>query len=515
MGGRRFKKEERKLNMKKVFLVIIIPIIIALIVLGIKYAKTSVIKYNVKRTGVKGYYTIYENGKWGVINSTGNKIIEPTYDEMIVIPDHKKDAFIINKDVNYLNNEFKSELLNENKTNMAENYDQIKPIEYTTSDLNYDKNLLIAKKGDKYGLIDLTGQEKFKPEFDEIVSMKGIKNKVKIKQGNKYGVINTETNNYVAPAIYDNVEPMYQGEETPYIVKNENRQGVRSQLGKEILKTEYDEIKKVKSDNFVIAKKGQTSKLYNVDGTEQGIISKDVIEITEEKMMIYKNGEKVGLINGNSKEILPAEFKKIVPAGDNNYIVQDDNGYNVVKADKEGNSTVEENKKRLLEKSYENITYDKEAKIYIATNANKEDIYDNELNKKLSDVIYKKSTENYMIINDGKDDKIYNFKFEEVNEKDAYSNNNLIRTKENGKYGYTDREGRVIVAPIYDDAKMQNEYGYIAVSRSGKWGVLNYNGDVIVEPKYDFKNYLLVDFIGEYFRDKNVELETYTKEFKD
>ena len=40
------------------------------------------------------YISIFENDKWGVIDNKGNKIIEPTYDEMIVIPNKNEDVFV-------------------------------------------------------------------------------------------------------------------------------------------------------------------------------------------------------------------------------------------------------------------------------------------------------------------------------------------------------------------------------------------------------------------------------------
>ena len=73
-----------------------------------------------------------------------------------------------------------------------------------------------------------------------------------------------------------------------------------------------------------------------------------------------------------------------------------------------------------------------------------------------------------------------------------------IKTYLNDKYGYVDKNGKVVVDYQYDDATEQNEYGYAAVQKDGKWGAINEKGEEIVAPQYDFSNNLGIDFIGEW-----------------
>ena len=49
--------------------------------------------------------------------------------------------------------------------------------------------------------------------------------------------------------------------------------------------------------------------------------------------------------------------------------------------------------------------------------------------------------------------KYYNFKFEEKTNKEVLASNTLFLVKENGKYGYENKEGERVVDCIYDDAK--------------------------------------------------------------
>ena len=72
-------------------------------VIGIKklFSSEDTVK---EKSVILRYFPIYTNGKWGVIDSRGNTIIEPTYDEYIVIPDNQKAIFICTTDVNYNEN---------------------------------------------------------------------------------------------------------------------------------------------------------------------------------------------------------------------------------------------------------------------------------------------------------------------------------------------------------------------------------------------------------------------------
>ena len=76
--GKRYNTEA-KLNKKKVAAVIIAILVIIMFVMGIR----EILKDKPEKTEksfVLAYYTIYENGKWGVIDQNGNIIKEPTYE---------------------------------------------------------------------------------------------------------------------------------------------------------------------------------------------------------------------------------------------------------------------------------------------------------------------------------------------------------------------------------------------------------------------------------------------------
>ena len=98
--GKRYSSEA-KLNIKKVIAVILIMVVIVMFMIAIRKLIQSDENNNIT---VIDYFTLYSNGKWGVIDSNANIVIEPTYDEMIIIPDKSKDVFICTENVDYENN---------------------------------------------------------------------------------------------------------------------------------------------------------------------------------------------------------------------------------------------------------------------------------------------------------------------------------------------------------------------------------------------------------------------------
>ena len=84
--GKRYDGEQ-KLNLKKVFAVLIAIAVIIMFVVGIKSLFNEE-TYMTQKTVALRYFPVYTNGKWGVINSSGDIIINPEYDEYIAIPDN-------------------------------------------------------------------------------------------------------------------------------------------------------------------------------------------------------------------------------------------------------------------------------------------------------------------------------------------------------------------------------------------------------------------------------------------
>ena len=172
--GRRYNGE-KKLNMKKVFAVIMALVIIVLFIMVITKMLNGE-QATKEKSFVMAYYTIYENGKWGVIDTKANVVIEPSYDEVIIIPDSSKDIFVCTYDVDYTNNTYKSKIINKKGDELFTNYEKVEVI-YNNDEANnlwYEKNILKVQKDGKYGLINLDGKEILACNYDNITSLKGV-----------------------------------------------------------------------------------------------------------------------------------------------------------------------------------------------------------------------------------------------------------------------------------------------------------------------------------------------------
>ena len=131
---------------------------------------------------------------------------------------------------------------------------------------------------------------------------------------------------------------------------------------------------------------------------------------------------------------------------------------------------------------------------------------------KLTGIVSEVNTEKgYISIRTSGEQKYYNFKFEEKSEADIYTNHTLFLSKQNGKYGYKDKNGKLVVDYIYDDAKPQNEYGYCSVKKGTVWGSLNKEGNVSCKPYANLDNNLVVDFIGDWHLAEDLNLYYYEK----
>lgn len=106
------------------------------------------------------------------------------------------------------------------------------------------------------------------------------------------------------------------------------------------------------------------------------------------------------------------------------------------------------------------------------------------------------TSKGYIRVYTNDDYKYYNFKFEEKPSASFLTSNTLFLSKKDGKYGYVDKDGNVVVDYTYDDATEQNISGYVAVKKNGLWGSLDSRGNVVAQPKYNLDNNTKIDFIG-------------------
>ena len=500
--GRRYSTEP-KLNLKKVFAVVLAIAVLVMFIFIIKNALTQG-KEKGKISSVS-YFTLYKDNKWGVVDSNGSTVIEPSYSEMIVIPNNKKDVFLCIYDVNEQNGEYKTKALNSKNEEIFTKYTTIEGLENYDQANNvwYDNNTLKVEKDGKYGLIDLDGNELTSIDYEEISALKNVENSILVKKDDKYGLVDSK-GSLIIDIDYKEITNLGDNYKKGYItVSQDNKYGIIDYNKKKVLENKYEGIDKVSGTNWFVAKTVDGKRVVNNKGEE--VISSGFEEVAEilssDSGIIFINSGKYGVMNEKGEVIIEAKYDKLKEATTDVFIAKTGDNYGII--DKKGNTKVEF--------KYANIDYSKEAGIYIAENKEyMADLMDNEFNVNITGILSELNTEKgYMKVRIGTEYKYYNFKFEEKEAKDVLTSNNLFLSKKDGKYGFVDKEGKVIVDYIYEDATEQNSYGYAAIKKDGLWGSIDHQGNVVIEPTYNLDDNTLIDFIGKWHLGADVNMNYY------
>lgn len=502
--GRRY--EEPKLNIKKVIAVILAVIVFIMSIFVVKgiFDRSK----EEGRITSKSYFAVFKDNKWGVIDETGSYVIDPSYAEMIVVPNSKNDVFLCTYDVDYTTGTYKTKALNSKNEEIFTNYEQIEAIQNIDKNNNlwYEENVLRVKKDGKYGTINLDGKELLKCEYDQIIAQPEVKNSLKISKEGKVGIADSEGKIIIEPK-YKDVENLGKENKEGFIVKDENEKfGIVDFSNNQILEAKYDGISKVYGNDLYVVMQGKDQVLVKKDGTV--VLEKGFDEITEvlknaENGVVYKSSNKYGIMKQNGETTINAEYDDLKEAKTGILIAKKNGNYGIIDL---GNNT-------KVEFRYSSITYNEKADIYIAQDQeyNDEILNSNYEVKQTGILIDLNEEKGYLALRQNDEYKYYNFKFEERKESDIFNTTTLFLSKKDGKYGYVDKDGNVVVDYKYDDAGSQNIYGYSAVKKDGKWGAINSKGEVVQEPTYNLDEYLKIDFVGRWHLGKDLNMNYYNQ----
>lgn len=501
--GRRYDKEQPKLNMKKVIAVIIAIIIIIMFIFYLKdlFSKQEP---NARITS-KSYFSIFQDEKWGVMDQDGNIVIDPAYEEMIIIPDPKTDIFLCTYDVDYETETYQTKALNAKNEEVFTQYQTIQAL--SNKDNNhvwYESNVLKVGQEGKYGTVDLAGKELLPIQYEEITPLLGIENALLIQKDGVYGVARDDGKIVIEPQ-YAQISALGENSIAGYIVQDRNgKYGIVGYSANEILPCQYDGIVPVYGNDLYVVKKGEKQILVNKQGTE--VLTTGFDEITQilksqENGVIFKQNNKYGVMKTTGEVTVQPQYDNLQEAKTGIFIYEQNEKCGVM--DLQG--------EQKIEPQYTNITYQETADIYIAEKANYEaNIIDNTFTTKLSGMLLEFNTdEGYIKLLENGVTQYYNFQFEEKQEQDLFPNRTLFISKQDGKYGFINKQGDVVVDYQYDDATEQNDYGYAGIKKDGKWGSIDSTGKVIQQPTYDLENHLLVNFIGRWHLGEDINMNYY------
>jgi hypothetical protein len=489
--GRRYNRyAEPKLNMKKVLGVIVAILVIIMVIVSI----VNVIKNGEDKKKVKSYsyYTVYENGKFGVINNEGETVINPEYTEIVLIPNKDVPIFICTYDLNDQDGTYKTKVINQKNEEIFKEYSKVEAIDNFDSKQNiwYEDDVLRVEKDGKYGLINFEGKEVLPCDYDEITALKGVTNNLLVKKDGKVGLVN-EKGQTIVNTEYKDIKTLKEGYKNEYIIVNDNNQyGIISTTGTVIIEPKYEDVKYLNNSEMFAIKDTGVWKLINKDN--QILIDggyDNIIEAKGENVVVEKGG-KYGVVTTKNEEKIPVEYEQIKYTFSIYYIAKTGGKYGIINL----------NNEQVKDFNYINMDYVEKGDFIQADVSDTETvIFDNNLSEKISGIVSEINQEKgYIKVYTNNEYKYYNFKFEEKKSSDILTSNNLFLSKKDGKYGYVNKEGKVIVDYIYEDGTEQNSCGFAAVKKDGVWGSINKVGAVELEPSVNLDSNIYTTFIGKW-----------------
>lgn len=498
--GKRYDSEA-KLNYKKVFAVIIAFIVIIIAIIAVKKLFTKA--KNAKTLEKTDYFALYSDNKWGIIDSKGEQIINPMYQEMPIIVDKSKDIFLCTYDINEEDGTYKTKVINSKNEEILTNYDKVEALENYDKfeNLWYEENVLKVQKDGKWGLIDLDGKEIAEPIYDNIDTLKGVENSIIVEKDGKKGLLNDKGSKIIEPEYLD-VQSLGDDYKNGYItINSENKYGIISFSGETVLENNYEKIENIYGEKYFVIRENGKQVLIDKQGNKILSDGYDEIKQIANSGIIYTKQGKYGLMDFEGNIKIEPEYEELKEINTDIYSAKKDGKTGIIDIDK--------NEKVAFE--YKDIKYNKKAGIYITEDENyNSKILNSNFETKIEGILSEINTDDgYMKIKQGDDYKYYNFKFEEKEIKDVLPSNNLFLSKKDGKYGYVDSKGNMVVDYIYDEAKEQNKYGYSAVKKDGVWGSIDKEGNTAVEPIYNLDNNLVIDFIGKWHLGQDLNMNYY------
>lgn len=429
------------------------------------------------------------DNKYGLIDFSGNKITDAIYDSIEGF-NYREGILLVKKSDKYGIINIKGASIIKPK------YDEILCDEYYTTDLKYDKSGYIVgtktDKGMRYGYIDgIKRKQILKNEYNDIyrITDKIDDNNIYLvafKDGkagvyqNKKKIINNE---------YEDI--LYDANNDLLTLQKTSKQGVSKFDGTTIIPIEYDNI--FFAGEYINAQKGDKIDIYNFDGTKENLEYISRKSVADKKYEIVSTSDdKYKIINNENNKVIDDNYQYIQYLFKNYFSVTKDNKYGII--DSDGNTILDfkYNIVQLLENSNVIQIIDDKSNIEL-------------LDENLKSIIKIKDANIYTYDNYFKvysDDSVQYFdkSGKKLESKDVFPNNKLFAYKEKNKWGFKDKDGNIVVKPIYDMVTEFNEYGYAGIKSKNKWGSINENGDVIKEPTYEVESNIIPSFIKEYYQ---------------
>lgn len=431
-----------------------------------------------------------KNGKYGLIDFNGKKITNAIYEEIDTLQ-YKEGELLVKQNGKY-------GIINIKGTKIIKpNYDTIEADQFYEKDSGYKNDGYIVSKttdeGYRYGYVDNNGKEIVSTKYNDLSRINEISGNDIYNicaENGKYGLL--KNGKIVISNEYQSL--MYSESNNTLIAKKGKKYGVLSLEGDIIVPFSYNQIS-VNGKYIYAVDNNENTTVFSPDG-KQTDMNENIqilnVENTNYQIRIETLNERTMYsVYENDKKITETDYSYIQYLFDNYFIASNGNG-------KLGIIDTTNNKK--LEFDYSSIQIIDDTNLIKAIKGDTTEIYSNKIEKICEmDNATIENKESYIKVFNDNDIKYVSLEGKLVENTDIFKENTIFAKKLNGKWGFVNVQGNVIVDYIYDMVTDVNKYGYAGIKQNGKWGVIDRLGKVKVEPTYEI-NSNQPEFIGPYYQ---------------
>lgn len=428
-----------------------------------------------------------EDGKYGLIDFDGKKLTNAIYEEVSSLK-NKPGCILVKKDglygvVDSLGN-----------TVVDVKYNSVRSDEFCSEKDGYLKTgYIVSERTDSgiiFGYIDYNGKMLVEPEYESISRALEYENEDDIylifMENGKKGVI--QNKKVIIKPRYQGIN--YYNISDVFIVNKNGKYGFYDSEGDEILAPEYTSYSI--AGNYISVKKDNNMMLYDLHGNLVNTNTYSSISEAGESAFFIAKDDK-GFYSIISKDVqIQNSYTNITYAFDNFFVFTTEEGYSGVLNAYTG---IE------IAPTYDYIIVMENAKVLEARTGTEVHIYSENLEKVLAmqNGVVENVNDEYIAIYSKTESQYIDTKGNLVPNTTVFKDLKLYSYRaEDGKWGFKDKNGKVVVDCRYDFVTELNQYGYAAIYQEGRWGVIDSDGKVVVVPSYEMDTYYSPSFLNKY-----------------
>lgn len=268
-----------------------------------------------------GLAEIWEDNRRGIIDRTGREILAPEYVEI----EREGDCFIGEKNGKYYIFDGEGNTLLENPCDAVSTYRGEIELRYADGDrtgfmhegkavlfdipyffgtIIHDRELVIAKRDEAWGVIDFRGEVKIPFCYSGITYDEGAELFVVSDAEYKEGLIDADDFSQRVMCGYDDIGSFVNGQA---VVAMGEKYGTIDSAGNPVMPIVYDKIGLLENGSYWYKKDGM-SYLYSGDGTLLTVGTYDDISLMGDCYRVCKNYLDIGILNAAGEDILVPQY---------------------------------------------------------------------------------------------------------------------------------------------------------------------------------------------------------------